>query len=112
VVDDEPGTIDVLMAVLTDSEYRVTGAANGREALARVAHAPPDVMLLDVMMPVLDGVATLRALKADPRFEPIKVVMMSGIPESMVKRRCRGYDAFLRKPFSLDDLLATLQRLL
>jgi CheY-like chemotaxis protein len=112
VVDDEPGIVAVLITVLEDAGHRAAGAADGHEALSRLKVSKPDLMLLDVEMPALDGGETLRALKADPRLSTLPVLMMSGIPESMVKRRCRGYDAFLRKPFSLDELLETVAALL
>jgi len=111
IVDDEPGIVDVLIAVLEDAGHRASGATNGQEGLSRLKASLPDLMLLDVEMPVLDGEETLRALKADPRLAAVPVLMMSGIPESMVKRRCRGYDAFLRKPFSLAELLETVDTL-
>jgi CheY-like chemotaxis protein len=111
VVDDEGGTIDVLIAVLADAGYVATGASNGQEALAQLRGTLPDLVLLDLEMPVLDGAGTLRAIAADPRLAALNVVLMSGIPESMVKRRCRGHRAFLRKPFSLDELLETVAEL-
>lgn len=112
VVDDEPGIVDVLIAVLEDAGHRATGASNGEEALSKLKASLPEVVLLDVEMPVLDGASTLSAMKADPRLSSLPVVLMSGITESMVKRRCRGYDAFLRKPFSLDELLDAVDGLL
>jgi CheY-like chemotaxis protein len=112
VVDDEPGIVDVMIAVLEDAGHDASGANNGREALSKLEASQPDLLLLDLEMPVLDGAATLSAMKANPRLASVPVLMMSGITESMVKRRCRGYDAFLRKPFSLDDLLDTLDTLL
>jgi CheY-like chemotaxis protein len=111
VVDDEPGIVDVLTAVLEDAGYRVTGAGNGQKALAQLAEAVPDLMLLDFEMPLLDGASTLRRLQGAAA-RAIPVVMMSGVPESMVQRRCRGYRAFLRKPFSLDELLETVRQVL
>ena len=111
VVDDEPGIVDVLITVLEDAGHRALGASNGQDALSKLKASLPDLMLLDVEMPVLDGGGTLRALKADARLASIPVLMMSGIPESMVKRRCRGFDAFLRKPFSLDELIAMVDAL-
>lgn len=111
VVDDEGGIIDVLIAVLHDAGYVATGASNGQEALAQLRGTLPDLVLLDLEMPVLDGAETLRALSADPRLARLNVAIMSGIPESMVKRRCRGHRAFLRKPFSLDELLDTVGEL-
>lgn len=111
VVDDEPGIVDVLSAVLKDAGHQTSGAGNGQEALSRLKASVPDLVLLDVEMSVLDGGATLSAMKADPRLSSVPVIVMSGIAESMVKRRCRGYDAFLRKPFSLDELLDTVNEL-
>lgn len=112
IVDDESGIVDVLGAVLTDAGYHVDGAGNGREALAKIAESHPDLVLLDLEMPVLDGPETLRALRADEARSRLPVLMMSGLTESIVKRRCRGYQAFLRKPFTLDELLATVAKLL
>jgi CheY-like chemotaxis protein len=112
VVDDESGIVDVLSAVLTDAGYRVEGAANGQDALAKLAENEPDLLVLDLEMPVLDGADTLRALRADRVHQRLPVLMMNGLTESIVRRRCRGYQAFLRKPFTLDELLGTVARLL
>jgi CheY-like chemotaxis protein len=112
VVDDEAVTVDVLTAVLADAGLRVIGAANGRDALAKLERTKPDLVLLDYMMPVLDGSETLKAIRQSDGNSQVPIVMMSGIPESMVKRRSRGYDAFLRKPFSLDELMSAVNRLL
>lgn len=110
VVDDESGTVEVLIALLTDAGYRAVGAANGQEALEKMRAALPDLVLLDFVMPVLDGAETLSAIKRDVRLAKVPVVMMSGILESMVKRREKGYAAFLRKPFYLDELLDLVAR--
>ena len=108
VVDDEPGTVDVMIAVLTDARYVVTGVADGRAALASMA---PDLVLLDFVMPVVDGGETLRTMRASAELATVPVVVMSGLPEAIVNRKCRKYEDFLRKPFSLDELLATVRRL-
>jgi CheY-like chemotaxis protein len=109
VVDDENGTVDVLIAVLRDAGFDASGASNGRDALAALAHSPSPIVLLDFMMPVLDGAETLRAIRKDSSLSQVRVVMMSGLSETMVKRQCRGYAAFLRKPFSLEELLRTVR---
>lgn len=111
VVDDEPGTVDVMIAVLTDARYVVTGVADGRAALASMASMAPDLVLLDFVMPVMDGGETLRTMRASAELATVPVVVMSGLPEAIVKRKCRKYEDFLRKPFSLDELLATVRRL-
>jgi CheY-like chemotaxis protein len=79
VVDDESGIVDVLSAVLTDAGYRVEGAANGQDALAKLAENEPDLLVLDLEMPVLDGADTLRALRADRVHQRLPVLMMSGL---------------------------------
>lgn len=111
VIDDEEGTVNVLMAVLSDAGFETAGATNSRDALAKLGRNHVDLVLLDFIMPEPDGAALLRLLRDERGFEGMPVVLMSGVPESMVRRRCRGYQAFLRKPFSLDELLSTVERL-
>jgi CheY-like chemotaxis protein len=108
VVDDEPGIVEVLCAVLQDVRCRVVGAADGEEALAQLRSSVPDLVVLDLEMPVLDGAQTLRVIRKDPRWAALPVILMSGLPESTAKRRSQGYNAFLRKPFALDELLETM----
>lgn len=108
IVDDEPGMTRALAAVLEDAGFRVEAAGNGVAALQHLAkNEAPDVVLLDFLMPGKDGCDTLREIRDDAQLEGLPVVMMSGVVESMIKRRCRDrrYDAFLRKPFVLDELL-------
>lgn len=113
VVDDEPGIVRVLCAVLEDAGYRTESAGNGVAALELARTSTPDVVLLDYVMPRLDGSDTLRVLRRDDTLAKVPVVMMSGVPESMVRRKSKGaYDAFLRKPFGLDDLLDVVAKLL
>jgi len=111
VVDDEVGTVDVLVAALSASGFTVKGMTDSSEALAKLRAAPPSVVLLDMIMPELDGAQLLRSIRAEPRLKQTHVIMLSGLPESMVRRRCSGYSGFLRKPFTLDELLAVLERL-
>ena len=108
IVDDEPGTVRVLASVLEDAGYRVDQASNGRIALEMLATERPDLVLLDFLMPELDGCETLRTIRKTRAHAGLRVLMMSGVAESIVRRRCRGYDGFLRKPFGLDELLATV----
>jgi CheY-like chemotaxis protein len=109
VVDDEFGLAEVLAVTLSDLGYEAYTAANGVQGLTVMAEHPPDLVLLDYMMPLLDGPGVLAAMKADPRLAGVPVVMMSAMPEATVKARCSGYAAFLRKPFPFDQLLAVLK---
>lgn len=108
VVDDEFGVAEVLDAILSDEGYHVITATNGRQALARIAEQRPDLVLLDYMMPILDGVAVLRALSADPAAHNLPVVVMSALPEEAISTETKRYAAFLRKPFRIKTVLAAI----
>jgi CheY-like chemotaxis protein len=112
VVDDEFSLLQVMDAILTDSGFRVIAAINGRVALEQLANAKPDLVLLDYMMPVLDGPSVLRAMAAAAAWRDIPVVMMSSLPEAAVAEQCHGYAAFLRKPFSAAKVIETIRRIL
>lgn len=112
VVEDEWVIAEVLAATLTDAGYRVLTAANGRQGLARLAEVRPDVILLDTMMPILDGPGMLAALAADPVHRHVPVIMMSSLSETAVARLAQGYRAFLGKPFLGPELLRAIERVL
>ena len=109
VVDDEWAIAEVLESLLSDEGYRVIIANNGRQALERLSELPPDLIMLDFMMPVMDGKATLEALKGDPKTSGIPVIVMSSLPEETIKERCSGYVTFLRKPFRITAVLDTIE---
>ncbi|MEI7038179.1 response regulator [Fulvimonas yonginensis] len=112
VVDDEYGVAEVLEALLQDEGYRVVTAINGRQGLDRAIETPPDLILLDVMMPIMGGAAMLEALRAHPALGQVPVVLMSSLDEAAVRESCHGYRAFLRKPFRMAEVLVLLERLL
>ncbi len=111
MVDDEDGILEALNDALSDEGYHVLMARNGKDGLKRVTETMPDLILLDYMMPVMDGREMLRALQAEPAWRTIPVVMMSAMPRSSLPPDCVP-TAFLRKPFNLDTLLSELERLL
>ena len=112
VVDDEFAIAEAVCALLADEGYRVFTAVNGRQALQRLPEVNPDLIVLDFMMPILDGPGMLRALREDPRYEDVPVIMMSGVAEASVREYCTSYFAFLRKPFDALALLSTVKRAL
>jgi CheY-like chemotaxis protein len=113
VVDDEYAIVEALAALLADEGYRVVTAMNGHEGLTRLAGDVPDLVLLDVMMPVLDGRAMLKAIRENELWSQIPVVMMSAAPKgSFGPQGTADYDAFLHKPFGVAALLETITRLL
>jgi CheY-like chemotaxis protein len=112
VVDDEFFIADVLVKILADEGYRVLSACNGKQGLTRLADEKPDLVLLDFMMPLLDGAGMLRAMAAEPAYERIPVIMMSALEESVIAEKCSGYAAFLRKPFRAAEVLSAVARIL
>jgi CheY-like chemotaxis protein len=110
IVDDEFGLADVLAATLSDTGLSVFTATNGVQGLQVMAQHPPDLVILDYMMPLLDGVGVLKAMRADPKLAAVPVIMISAMPESVVSARCSGYVAFLRKPFDFEALLSAVER--
>lgn len=102
VVDDEFSVAEVLQSVLTDAGHEVVTAVNGRQGLELLGKRRPDMVLLDFMMPIMDGPAMLQAMKENPAYRNVPAVVMSSLPESAVAEAARGlYIAFLRKPFKL-----------
>ena len=112
VVDDEFGIAELIVDVLADKGHRVVTAANGRQGLEALARERPSLVFLDYMMPVLDGAGMLRGMTEDASLNGIPVVMMSSIPETSVAERCRGYSAFMRKPFRIAEVTLLTERLL
>lgn len=110
VVDDEPGIVAVLSRLLSDEGWTVQAAHDGAEALLVVGRASPRVILLDYIMPVMDGAAVAAALQRDPKTRSIPIVVMSGLPESMIKRKIKSYAAYVKKPFAFDELVKTLAK--
>jgi two-component system, chemotaxis family, chemotaxis protein CheY len=105
VVDDDPDILDAVCDILESERYRVARARHGAEALERVQEERPSIILLDLMMPVMDGVAFARALRAsdgDARI-PIVVISADGNPQKAAAVGARG---FLAKPFDIEALLA------
>jgi CheY-like chemotaxis protein len=105
VVDDELGIVEVLEFILADAGYTVVSALNGQEALTRLKEKTPDIVLLDLMMPILDGAGVLKAMRSDPQFSAIPVILTSALPEGTVRAKCDGYNIFIRKPFKSEQVL-------
>ncbi|HZH48104.1 MAG TPA: PleD family two-component system response regulator [Roseococcus sp.] len=114
VVDDIAANLRLMEAKLVSEYYEVVLAASGREALDIAFTQQPDVVLLDVMMPGMDGFETCRALKADPRTQHIPVVMVTALTDSAerVQGLEAGADDFLSKPVHTATLFARLRALL
>jgi two-component system, cell cycle response regulator DivK len=114
VFEDEEDSRKILRDLLTSAAYEMTEAENGEQALAAVAKQRPDLILMDIQMPVLDGYEATRRIKADPAFRdiPIIVVTSYALSGDEVKARAAGCDDFVPKPFSPRQLLARIRKLL
>jgi CheY-like chemotaxis protein len=113
VVDDEFSVAEVVQSVLADAGHEVVTAVNGRQGLELLGKKLPDLVLLDFMMPIMDGLAMLKAMKQDPAYRKVPAVVMSSLPESAVAEAARGmYAAFLRKPFKLAAVTNTVKTVL
>jgi two-component system response regulator MprA len=112
VVDDDPSVRDSLRRSLEFNGYAVTVAGDGAEALAAIGQGSPDALVIDVMMPRLDGLETTRALRTAGNDLPILVLTARDSVGDRVEGLDAGADDYLTKPFALEELLARLRALL
>ncbi|HEX5616517.1 MAG TPA: response regulator transcription factor [Acidimicrobiia bacterium] len=111
VVDDDPGVRTSVQRALTFEGYDVATASDGVEALGAVEQDPPDAMVLDVVMPRVDGLEVCRALRARGDRTPILVLTARHLVSDRVAGLDAGADDYLVKPFALEELLARLRAL-
>jgi two-component system response regulator MprA len=112
VVDDDPAVRDSLRRSLTFNGYEIDVAGDGQRGLAAVAQRRPDLVVLDVMMPGLDGLETCRRLRAAGEDLPVLMLTAREAISDRVSGLDAGADDYLVKPFALDELLARLRALL
>jgi len=107
IADDEPDIVTALEFLLKRSGYDVRTVANGEEALAALAADPPDVVLLDIMMPVKSGYEVCQRMRERPEWRGIKIVVVSakGREAEVSKGLSVGADLYVTKPFSTQELL-------
>ena len=110
IVDDTPDQIELLFQYLAKSGFQVWLAQDGESALRQVGHTPPDVMLLDVMMPGLDGFETCRRLKENKTTKEIPVIFMTGLTD--IEHKITGFQIggvdYVTKPLEPQEVLARL----
>jgi DNA-binding response OmpR family regulator len=114
IVDDEPNIVIALEFLMRRHGFDVRVARNGEEALAAVADFQPDVVLLDVMMPVKDGYQVAQEIRADPELKGTRIIMLTakGRDTEISKGMAVGADAYVTKPFSTHELIAQIKRVL
>ncbi len=113
VVDDHPPTVRLIRNALEQEGFSVASAANGAECLLALHRELPDLVVLDVIMPVLDGFQTLRILREDAQTKHLPVIILSirDSDKDVLEGWQTGVDLYLTKPFQMDELVAAVKRL-
>ena len=112
VVDDDPNSLDIVRTFLESRGYDVETAINGEDALAQLERVRPALMLLDVMMPGMDGWEVARVVKNHPQFGAVRVVMLTARSDFADKHEGlrAGADDYIVKPIQLEDLARRVER--
>ncbi|RPJ44310.1 MAG: DNA-binding response regulator [Betaproteobacteria bacterium] len=114
IVEDEESILLSLEFLLNKEGYRVSTARDGAAALRLLGQSAPDLVLLDVMLPLIDGFALCRAIRADPALGRTRIMLVTarGREAEVARGLALGADAYLTKPFSTRDLMAKVRALL
>ncbi|HBL18057.1 MAG: hypothetical protein A2X36_08910 [Elusimicrobia bacterium GWA2_69_24] len=114
VADDSPDLLSLMQEALQLEDYEVRTALNGQEALDLIHASPPDIVILDLCMPIKDGFAVCRELKADPAYHhlPIVIVSAAGAMDQKILGMDSGADDFITKPIRIPELLARIRMIL
>jgi two-component system, cell cycle response regulator DivK len=114
VVEDQPDNRQIIRDMLADTGYEIVEAENGEEALAAIAKQRPDLILMDIQLPVMDGYAATRRIKTDPALKSIPVIAVTSYALSGEEKKAReaGCDDYVPKPYSPRQLLAKIRQYL
>jgi DNA-binding response OmpR family regulator len=112
IAEDEFGLAEVVGEMLADSGHDVELALNGKAALERMAARTPDLVLVDIMMPLLDGPGLVRRMRSEPALASVPVVLMTALPRAISADITAMAHAILAKPFTPDQLFAAVDSVL
>ncbi len=114
IVDDEPNIVISLEYLMKREGFETSVAGDGEAALAALEKVPPDLVILDVMLPRMNGFEVCRRMRADPRWRALRILMLTakGRDTEVEKGLGLGADAYVTKPFSTKDLVARIKDLL
>ena len=114
IVDDEPNNLDVIVAQLSDCDYQIHYASSGQEALSSLDIYNPDLILLDVMMPGINGIEVCQQIKAMPKWQAVPIVMVTALSSKADLAKCldAGADDFISKPVNSEELRARVKSML
>ncbi len=114
-VDDEPGVIELMTLILRSLDVEVDGARSGKEALEKMRQQPPDLVLLDIMMPEMDGWEVYKHMRAEEPLKNIPVVIVTARNssfEEVIARERAGVDDYITKPFVPNQVRESVKRIL
>jgi DNA-binding response OmpR family regulator len=113
ITEDEPNIVESLTFILNRAGYDVSSVADGEAAMHRLRSNPPDIMILDVMLPKLNGFEVLKLVKSDPLLKSLLVVILTAKGQTHDRRLAEeiGADAFVTKPFSNHGLIDQIKKL-
>ena len=111
IADDEPQIREILRVYFEKEGFQVVEAADGKEALQQITKERPDILLLDVMMPVMDGLAATRKIRSEPRWAKLPIVMLTAKAMPDDQERCidAGANDYMAKPIDVDKLLSLVR---
>jgi two-component system cell cycle response regulator DivK len=114
VVEDQPDSRQIIRDMLTGTDYEITEAENGEEALTAIAKQRPDLILMDIQLPIMDGYTATNQIKADPALQSIPIIAVTSYALGSEEKKARavGCDDYVTKPFSPRELLAKIRQYL
>jgi DNA-binding response OmpR family regulator len=113
IVDDEPSIIVPLQFLMEQNGYEVAVAFSGEEAMETLAGHPPDLILLDIMLPIIDGFEVCQRVRENPDWNHIRIILLTamGSDANVAKGLALGADAYITKPFSNSEVVAKVKEL-
>lgn len=114
-VEDEPEVIELIQVMLETAGYRVIGVLGGNEALPVIRREKPDLVLLDLMMPGVDGWTVFKQMRADPELQDIPVIPVTAVDrhiDVVLALEVAGVDEYVTKPFGREELVASVEKVL
>jgi DNA-binding response OmpR family regulator len=114
IVDDEPNIVRSLQFLMTKAGYDVRVARDGEQALEEIARNPPDLVLLDAMMPKRDGFDVCQTIRATPRWTGVRVIMLTAKGRDIEREKgmALGADDYITKPFSTKEVVSQVEKIL
>lgn len=119
IVDDDPDILEGILTILEDQPYRLATARDGKKCLEMIAEETPDLLILDLLMPRLDGWGVIRELRSEPRYASLPIMILTTVIEDASRRRyeletgmAMDVQDYVQKPAKPADLIQRIERLL